>query len=106
MVVVLRKWQLGDAYDYYVIARCKSCKDGTTKTYEGNKLPCPYCSGTMRVKRVKPHPSHKMSKWETTILAPSGTERFYRIRHCTKCHEEEWKGNGHFLHGLGKPCSS
>lgn len=36
------------------------------------------------------HKSHKMTKWESTILAPCGTERFYSIRECKKCGGEQY----------------
>ena len=42
-----------------------------------------------------PHASHVMGKWESTILAPSGTERFYDIRKCVNCGCSEAKGNAH-----------
>lgn len=31
------------------------------------------------------HESHDMTDWESKIMAPAGTERFYSYRECTKC---------------------
>lgn len=56
---------------------------------------------------VVPHESHEMTEWKSTILAPSGTERFYSIRHCKHCGYEEASGNAHLMdYDLLKPCTS
>ena len=39
-----------------------------------------------RVKeKAKIHPTHKLGKEYSTILAPAGTPRFYGVRECKKC---------------------
>ena len=56
-------------------------------------------------KNKKPHSSHKMSKWYCDVRAPAGTPRFYSVRECKKCGEEEIKHPaGHFVNELIKPC--
>ncbi len=86
---------------------------GYILNHEGNRHPCPYCSvlgsnqrGTGNRKKYVPHPSHRMTKWRTEILSPNGGEpRFYGVRECLSCGEEEWEhAAGHFLHSLGQPC--
>lgn len=92
---------------YTKFEKCKCCKGGTRpfKTGEGNIIPCPYCKDTGKREVKVPHPSHKMSKWRTEILAPAGTPRFYGVRNCKVCGEEEWSHPaGHFLHKLGYSC--
>lgn len=42
------------------------------------------------------HPSHDMTEWESKIMAPSGTERFYAYRQCKNCEYE------HYHHPAGK----
>ncbi len=36
------------------------------------------------------HPSHDMTEWESKIMAPSGTERFYAYRQCKNCEYEPY----------------
>jgi hypothetical protein len=89
----------------YTVEVACSCKTGFIKTPEGIKLPCAYCKGTKRRQEKRVHPSHKMTKFESTILAPSGTPRFYSVRHCKVCGQTEAVGTaGHFMAGLGKAC--
>jgi hypothetical protein len=46
-----------------------------------------------------------MTKWETDIRAPAGTPRFYGVRRCRRCGEEEAKHPaGHFLGNLERKC--
>jgi len=90
---------------YKITKKCKSCKDGTILTGEGNSLPCPYCKGTRKRTFEAVHPSHRMTKKRCEIIAPCGTPRFYSVRNCKKCGKEEWEhAAGHFLHGLDYPC--
>ena len=42
------------------------------------------------------HKSHKMSEWESKIMAPVGTPRFYYYRQCTICSGEQ------YYHSAGK----
>lgn len=52
-----------------------------------------------------PHRTHRMTRWETAVRAPAGTPRFYRVRSCKRCGEEEAiHVAGHFRGGLDKPC--
>jgi hypothetical protein len=73
---------------------------------EGQILKCPYCNGTGKMKKTVPHPSHKMPrKWRSTIIAPCGEPRFYAVRACRLCGEQEFESNsGHFLDGLLSIC--
>lgn len=58
------------------------------------------------IKTKKPHPSHRMSKWEVDVRAPAGTPRFYSVRQCVRCGEEEMKhAAGHFVDRLQQPCA-
>lgn len=88
------------------IIKCKSCKgSGSLKSYEHKPFPCPYCKGTGKRTIKVVDPSHRMSKWGSEIITPCGTPRFYAVRHCTKCGEEEWEhAAGHFFHRLLEPC--
>jgi hypothetical protein len=93
--------------EYTELQTCGCCKGGTRVllTGEGNPFTCPYCKGIGKREVKMPHPSHKMTKWESEILAPCGEPRFYSVRHCEVCKEEEWEHTaGHFLHRLGYPC--
>lgn len=36
------------------------------------------------------HPSHKMTEWCTKIMAPAGTERFYKYRECIICNGKQY----------------
>lgn len=48
-----------------------------------------------------------MTGWTTEIRAPAGTPRFYGVRKCKLCGEEEMKHPaGHFMEGLEQPCAS
>ena len=38
---------------------------------------------------MDPHPSHKMTEWENTIVQISSTPRFGRIRECIYCGAEQ-----------------
>jgi hypothetical protein len=56
-------------------------------------------------REVKPDETHKLTEWKSTILAPSGTARFYSIRNCKTCGYEEADGNAHLMDlELLKPC--
>jgi len=51
------------------------------------------------VTRDKPHPSHKMTKWESTIVTLISTSRFGEIRKCKNCGAEEARTVcGHAMH--------
>lgn len=44
------------------------------------------------------HETHRMSKWRAEVRAPAGTPRFYSVRNCRGCGEEEAKHPaGHFV---------
>ncbi len=91
-----------------ILIQCNCCKGkGTIKTNEGNPVSCPYCRGTKKRAIEVPHSSHRMQrKWRSEILAPAGTPRFYSVRNCIACKEEEWQSAaGHFLNGLIKKCA-
>lgn len=56
---------------------------------------------------TKPHPTHPMGKWFSDIRCPGSTERYYEVRVCTACGEEELRGNAHILgegNALTRPC--
>ena len=36
------------------------------------------------------HPSHDMDDWQTKIMAPAGTARFYAYRQCKNCEYEQY----------------
>ena len=86
--------------------KCKACKEtGKMKTYEGREIDCVYCKGTTFRDKVVPHPSHKMSEWRTEIRCPGSEPRFYGVRDCENCGEEELEhAAGHFLEGLLAEC--
>lgn len=51
------------------------------------------------MKDFEPHPSHKMSNWESTIVTISVTPRFGKIRKCLNCEAEHAKtGTGQAHH--------
>lgn len=88
---------------YFELIKCGACKGKGTWN---SKTTCVYCNGSGKRKEFMPHPTHSMSKWRSEMLAPCGTPRFYSVRNCTNCGKEEWKHSaGHFLHGLGHPCT-
>jgi hypothetical protein len=39
--------------------------------------------------RYEPHPSHKMTPWESTIITLIDTPRFGRTRKCSECGAEQ-----------------
>lgn len=72
---------------------------------EGNPFTCPYCKGTGKREIDIPDPTHEMSEWGTEVRSPCGTARFYGVRHCVKCGEEELEhAAGHFFNRLLEPC--
>ena len=91
---------------YTVLVPCNCCKcSGKIKTYEGNPVNCPYCQGTGKRREQRPHPTHQMTVWRTEIRCPGDEPRFYGVRECTNCGEEEMQhAAGHFLNQLGFPC--
>ena len=87
---------------YTVLVKC-SCKTGYID--KNKKIACAYCKGTQKREEKRVHPSHKMTKFTTTILAPCGTPRFYSIRHCKVCGKTEAvAAAGHFFSGLTEKC--
>lgn len=100
---------------YTVKTRCSCCtrrknpchfRAGQIKNANGDTMTCPYCDGAgwRDIKTV--HPSHKMGRKRTEILAPCGTPRFYTVRECSKCgRREEAAAAGHFFNGLEYPCT-
>ncbi len=88
---------------YFKIEKCESCKGKGFWTMP--KMECAYCKGVGKKKYYYPHPSHKMTKFYSEIIAPCGTPRFYAVRKCKVCLKEEWRhAAGHFFHGLTFPC--
>ena len=88
---------------------CDCCLGGRRpfRTGEGNIVPCPYCKDTGKRKKNVPHPSHVMGEWSTEIRCPGSTPRFYGVRRCIKCGEEELSHPaGHFLSELLRECNS
>ena len=76
----------------------RDIKDPTTREYVRKSR--------ARGRKRFPHPSHRMSKWEIEVRCPCSTPRFYRVRHCQRCGEEEAKHPaGHFYHTLLKKCT-
>lgn len=39
--------------------------------------------------KIKPHPSHKMGEWKSTIVTLTETPRFGKIRKCVNCGAEQ-----------------
>jgi DnaJ-class molecular chaperone len=97
---------MGAQKPYIVLVYCNCCKgSGKIKTYEGNPVNCPYCEGTGKRKERQPHPTHQMTAWRSEIRCPGDTPRFYGVRECVNCGEEEMQhAAGHFLNQLGFPC--
>ncbi len=91
---------------YRVEVPCGACgRTGKILTGEGNPVECPYCRGDGKRKVKVPHPSHDMTEWRTEARAPAGTLRWYGVRECKACGEEEMDHPaGHFLGCLGYPC--
>ncbi|MFH1547118.1 MAG: hypothetical protein ABIC57_01375 [bacterium] len=86
---------------------CDICKGGTKLlTYpEGHHLICPYCKDTGKREIDIPDSTHKMSEWRTEIRSPCGTGRFYNVRECKICGEEELQHPaGHFFNNLLSKC--
>lgn len=54
----------------------------------------------------QPHPSHRLSGWERTIVTLSGTSRHGRVRSCVRCDAEEAETvAGRAIHDeLVRPC--
>lgn len=88
--------------------RCSVCKTkGFIRNYDGVKVKCFYCQGTKFRNIPAPHPSHEMTEFRTEILAPCGTPRFYKVRHCKKCGQTEAQhAAGHFLERLQFACEA
>lgn len=62
----------------------------------------------MNVKdNFKPHRSHKMTPWESTIVTLGSTSQFGEFRKCENCEAEEAKSvSGHKAHdALAQPCT-
>ena len=70
-------------------------------------LICPYCNDTGKKEIDVPDPTHKMSEWRTEVRCPCDTPRFYGVRECELCGEEEMKHPaGHFFNKLLRPCKA
>jgi hypothetical protein len=54
------------------------------------------------------HPSHKMTKWKSSIVTLIATSRFGRIRKCKRCEAEQAETvAGKAMHPeLRKPCTA
>lgn len=90
-----------------VEVECNCCQGGRRpfRTGGGKRVPCPYCQDTGRRSKTVPDASHRMTKWRTEVRCPESTLRFYGVRNCSKCGEEEWSyPAGHFLNGLARAC--
>lgn len=65
---------------------------------------------TMKTKRrrINIHPTHRMTKWRSTIVTIIATPRFGRLRECKKCGLEQAEtGQGYFTNGpLLSPCKA
>ena len=88
---------------------CPACKTtGKLINGDGNDFECPYCRGTGKKEKTVPHPSHKMTAWRTQVRSPTGGEpRFYGVRNCKKCGEEELEHPaGHFMNRLEEVCGA
>jgi len=86
---------------------CNACKGGKRPLNypEGGHLICPYCKDSGRREVDVPDITHKMSEWKTEVRCPADTPRFYAVRYCIRCGEEELKHPaGHFSGNLLKPC--
>ena len=91
-----------------ILVECGCCRGGKRpfKNGEGKKVPCPYCDDTGKRAEYVPDPSHIMTEWRTEIRCPGSTPRFYGVRNCKNCGEEELKHPaGHFMEGLIGPCN-
>lgn len=86
---------------------CDCCKGGKKSftTAEGLRRPCPYCRDRGTRDKHVPDPSHKMTEWRTEVRCPGSTPRFYGVRNCTECGEEELEHPaGHFMNDLESRC--
>ena len=85
---------------------CNICKTtGKLVNGEGGELRCPYCRGTGKREKIVPHPSHKMTIWRCEIRCPCDEPRFYGVRNCKLCGEEELEHPaGHFMNRLEEEC--
>lgn len=96
---------------YSELITCPICKGSAQMTTcEGNRIPCAcVCvgdAGPGKRRVYLPHPSHKMTKERCEIRCPGSEPRFYGVRDCENCGEEELTHPaGHFLGRLGYPCS-
>ena len=91
-----------------VLVECTCCEGGKKpfKTAEGKVVKCPYCQDTGQRTKTVPHPSHDMGEWRSEIRCPGDEPRFYGVRSCKKCGEEELEHSaGHFLDGLLVECN-
>lgn len=59
------------------------------------------------MKKTRIHPTHKMSKWRSTIISTANSDRFGRLRKCVKCGAEQASTvTGTHAHDeLRKPCT-
>lgn len=60
------------------------------------------------MKTITPHKSHRMTKWEGSIVTIISTPRFGRIRRCKKCLAEQVEtAAGKAMHEeLKHPCTN
>lgn len=91
---------------YTVLVPCNCCKEvGTILTGEGRPVPCSYCKGAKQREQKRPHPSHEMTDFKSEIRCPGSEPRFYSVRECKACGQEEMRhAAGHFMERLGYPC--
>ena len=86
---------------------CNACDGGKRQMINGDGKPmvCPYCKGKHVRERDIPDETHVMSEWRTEVRCPGDTPRFYGVRNCVNCGEEELQHPaGHFFGKLLKPC--
>lgn len=89
------------------LIECIACKGGKRPlSYpEGHHMICPNCNDTGKYEIDVPDSTHKMSEWHTEIRCPGDEPRFYGVRECLLCGEEELKHPaGHFFGRLLEPC--
>ena len=90
-----------------ILVECDCCQGGKRpfKTAEGHRVPCPYCKDIGKREKIVPHFSHQMTEWRSEIRCPCDEPRFYGVRNCENCGEEELQHPaGHFLDELLKEC--
>lgn len=91
---------------YSITIQCSCCKGkGKIRNGENRPMECPYCHGAGTRDEPAPHPSHKMTDWQSEIRCPCDTPRFYSVRTCSVCGQEEMRhAAGRFMERLRFEC--